>query len=149
MFSVGLFGLISCGGPEPATAGTVSLGPDLGSSARAPARAILAAANPIPVDAAANRHAGAHDAVQPVHDGHNDVLATGVINSVDPAQRKINITHEPIKAIGWPTMTMEFPVAPGVDLATARPGGRVNFRIRQGAGGMYEVRSIQPPKEKP
>ena len=45
------------------------------------------------------------------HEGHNDAHGTGTVNSVDPAQHKVNLTHNPIPEVGWPTMTMEFPVA--------------------------------------
>ena len=82
--------------------------------------------------------------MQMAHEGHSDAHATGTVNSVDPAQRKINISHEPIPAIGWPAMTMDFPVAPSVDLKAIKPGSRVNFTIEQGKSGMYEIQSVQP-----
>ena len=68
----------------------------------------------------------------------------GTINSVDAAARKVNITHGPIPGIGWPAMTMDFPVAPSVDLNAVTPGTRVNFQMQQGAGGMYVIQSIAP-----
>ena len=69
---------------------------------------------------------------------------SGTVNSVDPVQHKVNLTHAPIPEIGWPTMTMEFPVAPSVDLNAIRPGIRVNFTIEQQPGGMYEIKTISP-----
>jgi Cu/Ag efflux protein CusF len=41
-------------------------------------------------------------------------------------------------------MTMEFPVAPSIDLKAIKPGMRVNFMIEQQPGGMYEIRAIAP-----
>ena len=41
-------------------------------------------------------------------------------------------------------MTMEFPVAPSIDLKAIKPGTRVNFTIEQQPGGMYEIRAIAP-----
>jgi len=41
-------------------------------------------------------------------------------------------------------MSMEFPVAPSVDLKAIKPGTRVNFTIEQQPGGMYEIRAIAP-----
>ena len=41
-------------------------------------------------------------------------------------------------------MTMEFPVAPPIDLTMIRPGTRVNLTIEQQPGGMYEIRAITP-----
>ena len=76
--------------------------------------------------------------------GHNDAHGTGTVNSVDPAQRKINLSHQPIAQLGWPAMTMDFPVAAAVDLKAIKPGTRVNFTIEQQPGGMYEIRAITP-----
>ena len=54
--------------------------------------------------------------MQMAHAGHNDAHGTGTVNSVDPAQHKVNLSHNPIPEIGWPAMTMDFPVAASVDL---------------------------------
>jgi Cu(I)/Ag(I) efflux system periplasmic protein CusF len=91
--------------------------------------------------AAAAQHGGE---MQMAHAGHNDAHAIGTVNSVDPAQRKVNLSHNPIPEIGWPAMTMDFPVAPSVDLRGLKPGTRVNFTIERGEGGMYEIRAIAP-----
>jgi Cu/Ag efflux protein CusF len=109
------------------------MGVDLGPSSQfAPARPAVSAPR-------AAREAPAR---QVRDDG--EAHGTGTVNAVDPAQRRINLSHDPIPSIGWPAMTMEFPVAPGVDISRVRPGGRANFDIGKGAGGMYEIRSLQP-----
>ena len=82
--------------------------------------------------------------IQMAHEGHNDAHGTGTVNSVDPAQHKVNVSHNPIPEIGWPAMTMELPVAPSVDLRVLKPGTPVNFTIERGQGGMYEIRAISP-----
>src|SRR6266567_1680433 len=48
--------------------------------------------------------------------GHSHAQGTGTVNSIDTAGLKINVTHAPIPAIGFPAMTMDFGVAPKVDL---------------------------------
>jgi Cu/Ag efflux protein CusF len=130
--------------PETALANDAgSLGVDLGPSSRAPT---------IPVAIAGAGHEGfrlsqppaAHVQLQPVHDGNNDAHASGTVNSVDAAQHKINLSHNPIPAIGWPAMTMDFPVAPLVDLSRIKPGSRVNFSLEKDKGGMYQVQSVEP-----
>jgi Cu/Ag efflux protein CusF len=78
------------------------------------------------------------------HSGHGYAQGTGTVNSVDAAARTINLTHDPIPAIGWPTMTTDFPVAPAVDLDALGPGARVRFEIEHAEGGMYVIRSIAP-----
>jgi Cu(I)/Ag(I) efflux system periplasmic protein CusF len=82
--------------------------------------------------------------IQMAHAGHNDAHGTGTVNSVDPAHHKINLSHQPISELGWPAMTMDFPVAAAVDLKPLKPGARVNFTIEQQPGGMYEIQMISP-----
>ncbi len=82
--------------------------------------------------------------MQMAHDGKSDVHATGTVNSVDPVQHKVNLTHQPIPEIGWPTMTMDFAVAPTVDLRAIKAGARVNFSMERGQDGMYQIQSIAP-----
>jgi Cu/Ag efflux protein CusF len=143
------FGLIACMNSPPTSAEpntAVPLGVDLGASG--PVTASLQ----LPAVSAPATHAGDHAASSPphggemrmAHAGHNDAHGTGTVNSVDPAQHKVNLSHQPIPEIGWPAMTMEFPVAPAVDLSAIKPGSRVNFRIEKGQGGMYEIKAIAP-----
>jgi len=138
--------LIACINSPPTSAepnAAVPLGIDLGGSGpvvastqpELPARAIHTEAK-----------AGSppHRDMPLAHAGHNDAHSTGTVNSVDPAQHKVNLSHNPIPEIGWPAMTMEFPVAPSIDLRAIKPGTRVNFTIEQQPGGMYEIRAIAP-----
>ena len=83
-------------------------------------------------------------AVQLVHEGSGDAHATGTVNAVDPGQHTINVSHGPIPSLGWPAMTMDFPVAPSVDLKAVKPGSRVNFTLEKGKDGMPVVQSITP-----
>jgi Cu/Ag efflux protein CusF len=108
------------------------LGVDLGGSGPVAAHAPLAENS---------KHGGE---MQVAHEGHNDAHGTGTVNSVDPTQHKVNLSHEPIPEIGWPAMTMEFRVAPSVDLKAIKPGVRANFTIEQEPGGMYEIKAITP-----
>ena len=82
--------------------------------------------------------------IQMVHEGHAGAHGTGTVTAVNAAQRKIGLQHEPIPAIGWPAMTMEFAVAPSVNLQAIQPGSRVNFSLEKGPDGMYVIQSIQP-----
>ena len=69
--------------------------------------------------------------------------ATGTITAVNPANHKVTFDHGPIPPINWPAMTMEFAVAPSVDLAKLKTGDKVNFTL-SGSGGTYTVQSISP-----
>ena len=140
--------LIACMNSPPTSAepgAAVPLGIDLGGSG--PVMASLQS----PAASAPPTHAGGHapsspqsGGMQMAHAGHKDAHGTGTVNSVDPAQHKVNLSHQPIPEIGWPGMTMEFPVAPTVDLGAIKPGTRVNFTIEQGQGGMYEIKAMTP-----
>src|SRR5215469_12341523 len=118
------------------------------SGTAAPGSVMIASAQPaLPVQAIraeANAASPQHSAMRMAHAGHNDAHGTGTVNSVDPAQHKVSLSHNPIPEIGWPAMTMEFPVAPSIDLTAIKPGTRVNFTIEQQPGGMYEIRAITP-----
>lgn len=72
------------------------------------------------------------------------VQGTGTVKSVDAAGHKVNLAHNPIPAIGWPAMTMDFAVAPSVDLAALKPGTRVDFMMQRSGDGMYVIHSITP-----
>lgn len=67
----------------------------------------------------------------------------GKVNSIDATGRKINMTHGPVAALKWPGMTMDFVVAPGVDLSGLKPGAKIGFTLKPGADGMYMVDSIK------
>ena len=68
---------------------------------------------------------------------------TGTITALNAANHKITFDHGPIPAIKWPAMTMEFAVAPSVDLAKLKTGDKVNFTL-SGSGNTYTVQSISP-----
>ena len=78
------------------------------------------------------------------HNGHNDVHASGVVKAVDAGAHKVTIAHQPISQIGWPAMTMEFAVAPEVNLGAVKPDSHVDFSMEQGKDGMYVIQSIAP-----
>ena len=84
-------------------------------------------------------------ALRLVHEGHGGAAqASGTVNAVDPARHTVNLSHGSIKALGWPAMTMDFPVGPDVDLAALKPGMWVNFTLVHGSGGGMVVDTIRP-----
>ncbi|MBI0537440.1 hypothetical protein D9599_17915 [Roseomonas sp. KE2513] len=85
-------------------------------------------------------------AARPGASAAQGATATGTVQKVDTAGRTLGLAHGPIPAIGWPAMTMEFPVATGVDLSGLAPGRQVEFTLapRPGAGGGYVVTRVAP-----
>jgi Cu/Ag efflux protein CusF len=72
------------------------------------------------------------------------IEGTGVVNSVDSGNRSVNLSHEPIAAIGWPSMTMDMKVADGVALSGVESGAAVTFTLERGADGIYMITAIEP-----
>jgi Cu/Ag efflux protein CusF len=74
------------------------------------------------------------------------VTATGTVKKVDPAKQVVNLSHGPIPAINWPAMTMDFVVAPDVNLSALKPGQEVEFTLapKAGAKGEYTVTGVKP-----
>lgn len=72
------------------------------------------------------------------------VTGVGIVKAVKVGERKINLSHEPIPAIKWPSMTMDFATAPSVDLSQVKPGMKVQFTLTRSASGSYTVDSITP-----
>lgn len=75
-------------------------------------------------------------------EGATEAEVAGVINSIDANSGTINVTHEPVEALGWPKMTMDLPVTRQVDLSTVRTGENVKFK--QGRDKQFRVIEITP-----
>jgi Cu(I)/Ag(I) efflux system protein CusF len=126
----------------PQTDASPLMGVDLGPSSRVP-RAQLAMAG-AGHDAHRDMSDMASGKTRLVHEGGSDAHATGTVNGVDPQKRTINLSHGPISALGWPAMTMDFPVSPAVDINHIKPGSRVDFSLEKDKGGTYQIQSVQP-----
>ena len=137
--------LSACMNPSPAEAGLASASPSIGVDLGSSAGHMAARSNGDPVGSAHQTHPAGE--MQMAHEGHAQAQASGTLNSVDAASHKINISHGPIQALGWPSMTMDFPVAPSVDLKALKPGSRVNFTLEKGEDGMPVVQSVRPSRK--
>ena len=60
--------------------------------------------------------------------------ATGVVDSVDPANDKATLAHEAVKSLQWPAMTMSFTVKDKMMFDSLLVGKKVSFEfIQQGS----------------
>ncbi|HVI32023.1 copper-binding protein [Phenylobacterium sp.] len=57
------------------------------------------------------------------------VTGVGVVKAVDARAGTVTIAHEPIKALGWPAMTMPFKVSDPALLKAAAVGDKVTFQL--------------------
>jgi len=69
------------------------------------------------------------------------IMGVGVIKKVMASEHKLNMSHQPIEAIGWPSMTMDFSFKHGVDVSGLKPEDAVSFQLEKGVDG-YVITSI-------
>lgn len=74
-------------------------------------------------------------------EGNNKIMGTGVIEKVMPELQALNLSHDPIPAIGWPSMTMDFNVKQGLDISGLKQGDAVQFHLEKTEDG-YVISSI-------
>jgi Cu/Ag efflux protein CusF len=55
----------------------------------------------------------------------------------------VKLTHDPIKNLKWPTMTMDFQAHDAAMLKDIKPGARVDFELMK-MGGTYHIMKITP-----
>jgi Cu/Ag efflux protein CusF len=134
--------LAACTNATLAASASAPLGIDLGSSGAVQPAAT--AASPIGQGHEILPPGGARLRTELVHEGHGGANATGTVNSVDVAAHRVNVSHGAIQALGWPPMTMDFPVSPSVNLNAIKPGARVNFTLDKGSDGMPVIDTITP-----
>ena len=77
--------------------------------------------------------------------------ARGKINSIDAKDGTLELTHEPIPALKWPTMTMMFRAADKAMLANVKPGDDIEFDMLAAPGkdGDYVITRIAPRNQAP
>lgn len=73
-----------------------------------------------------------------------EFIAKGVVKKVYENEQKIRIVHEPIEALGWPQMEMDFRTSEDyyVDQFNLQPGERITFTLVK-VGDRYEISSIK------
>lgn len=84
-----------------------------------------------------------HGAMQGMEKPAATAAGTGTVKRVKADTRTVNLAHDPIPAIGWPNMVMDFKVADGVDLSKLEAGQQVEFELEK-QGKAYIVTSISP-----
>ncbi len=78
--------------------------------------------------------------------GETEASGVGVVNSIDADKGMINLTHEPMPELGWPTMTMDLPVTKRVDLGGVKAGDKVDFKLKLGRDKKYRVTEMESAK---
>ncbi len=69
-----------------------------------------------------------------MHASEKAAEATGVVQNVDTANGTVTISHEAIKSLDWPAMTMDFTVKDKKLMAKLAKGKKVHFTFVQQHG---------------
>jgi len=96
------------------------------------------------LNASLQRMAPVEDMTQSLDPAIAVVKGQGLINSVDPEARIINLSHEPIPQVDWPAMTMDITVAADINLDKVSGWKQVRFYMVKDGSGMYYIRRIEP-----
>lgn len=83
-----------------------------------------------------------HGATQP--SASESIAATGTVESVDAAAGKLVIDHDPISALQWPRMVMDFRLADKALTGKVKAGDRVKSTLTPGEKGSHIVTAIDP-----
>ncbi|KPH65193.1 MULTISPECIES: efflux RND transporter periplasmic adaptor subunit [Pseudoalteromonas] len=70
------------------------------------------------------------------------VWGKGVINSVMADHRMVNISHEPMDELDWPSMTMDFIVTEDVDFSALQVGQTLHFELTKQVDDSYLLSGI-------
>lgn len=90
------------------------------------------------MDHAATRAPGASK--EQLHRAH------GLVNKVDFQGGTVNLTHGPIKSLGWSGMTMDFKVRDKAILSKIKAGQEVDFDVVKEGSGQYFIVRMAPSK---
>jgi Cu(I)/Ag(I) efflux system protein CusF len=90
---------------------------------------------------AADSHAGHGPA--PATAATASIPATGTVKNVDAAKGKLVIDHDPIPALNWPRMVMDFQLAEIGMASNIKAGDKVKFEMREGEKGAYLITAIE------
>lgn len=74
------------------------------------------------------------------------IVGQGILREVLLKESKVNISHAPIPALGWPDMTMYFKVKPGIALDSFKPEQKVEFELEEGEEG-YVIKAMKVAQE--
>lgn len=72
----------------------------------------------------------------------NEVAAVGVVEGVDASTGAVTITHEPIKSLNWPGMTMDFVAKDKALLKKLAKGKKIDFSFVD-ENGEYVITKVK------
>ena len=82
---------------------------------------------------------GAAAQVKPAAAGHQ---AQGTLDAIND-DGSVSITHDPIPSLGWPGMSMDFPLANSSLTQGIKPGSAISFELVERKPGEYVITRLQ------
>jgi Cu(I)/Ag(I) efflux system membrane fusion protein len=70
-------------------------------------------------------------------------VAHAVVRKLMPEQGKVNLDHDPIPELGWPSMTMDFDLQKGVSVNGLKEGDEIEITLMKSDQG-YLISKIRP-----
>jgi len=70
------------------------------------------------------------------------ISGMAAIREIDASSHTLKLKHEPIEALGWPAMTMNFNVAENIELGDFETGQSIHFTMREQLDGGYLIEQI-------
>lgn len=67
----------------------------------------------------------------------------GRVNDANEQNGLVNITHDPVKELSWPSMTMTFHVSDKALFARMHPHDSIDFALKEVAGNRYEIVDVK------
>lgn len=86
-----------------------------------------------------------HNSHHPKAEAQKTYSGKGEVVVLDQAAGKVKLKHEAIPELGWPAMTMFFPVADKSLLSTLKVGDKVEFEFVK-TGGAPQITQIKVAK---
>ena len=81
--------------------------------------------------------------VQGMQKGTMEIIqGRGLINKIDEEKRTINLSHDPIKQLDWPAMTMDITVDQAINLENIASWRQIRFYMVKDESGSYFIRRI-------
>jgi RND family efflux transporter MFP subunit len=75
--------------------------------------------------------------------GGSAASGEGAVIEIDVAGNKVTLDHDPIPALKWPRMEMEFGLEAGAAPKSIKPGDRVRFEMKAGKPGEFVITKME------
>jgi len=104
---------------------------------------VVVAANFL-IDAESNLRAALANFSEPAAAAARAYQAAGTLDAIDTAAGSVTVSHEPIPALKWPAMTMDFNLGSPEVVKGVAPGTAIRFEFEERGPGEFAITRIEP-----